>query len=101
MAFKTVSSTKAVETRNFTGTQLIDRPSQHQLWFFSHVCPLPLGRNDELCILWEKANIQVLRQSSEVFTVEQNHLPRSIILDLVQEKLLKKGEAGLKCQDRF
>ena len=31
---------QAVETRNFTGTQLIDR-------------------NDELCILWEKANIQV------------------------------------------
>merc|ERR1712151_1295595 len=38
---------EAVETRNFTGTQLIDR-------------------NDELCILWEKSNIQ--------------------------EKLLKKGE---------
>merc|ERR1712048_881831 len=39
---------QAVETRNFTGIQLIDR-------------------NDELCILWEKSN--------------------------VQEKLLKKGEA--------
>merc|ERR1711907_800393 len=38
---------QAVETRNFTGIQLIDR-------------------NDELCILWEKSNIQ--------------------------EKLLKKGE---------
>eukprot|EP00927_Polykrikos_kofoidii_P043544 TRINITY_DN37617_c0_g1_i1.p1 TRINITY_DN37617_c0_g1~~TRINITY_DN37617_c0_g1_i1.p1 ORF type:complete len:942 (-),score=259.75 TRINITY_DN37617_c0_g1_i1:225-2999(-) len=41
---------QAVETRNFTGTQLIDR-------------------NDELCILWEKANIQ--------------------------EKLLKKGEDAM------
>merc|ERR1711981_238116 len=30
---------QAVETRNFTGIQLIDR-------------------NDELCILWEKSNIQ-------------------------------------------
>ncbi|CAK0858055.1 unnamed protein product, partial [Prorocentrum cordatum] len=30
---------QAVERRNFTGTQLIDR-------------------NDELCILWEKSNIQ-------------------------------------------
>jgi len=39
-----------VETRNFTGTQLIDR-------------------NDELCILWEKSNIQ--------------------------EKLLKKGEEAM------
>jgi len=42
---------QAVETRNFTGTQLIDR-------------------NDELCILWEKANIQ--------------------------EKLLKKGEDAMQ-----
>merc|ERR1719472_664663 len=41
---------QAVETRNFTGIQLIDR-------------------NDELCILWEKSNIQ--------------------------EKLLKKGEAAM------
>merc|ERR1712060_664131 len=41
---------QAVETRNFTGTQLIDR-------------------NDELCILWEKSNIQ--------------------------EKLLKKGEGAM------
>merc|ERR1711964_59295 len=41
---------KAVEARNFTGIQLIDR-------------------NDELCILWEKANIQ--------------------------EKLLKKGEDAM------
>ncbi|OLP99581.1 Macrophage infectivity potentiator [Symbiodinium microadriaticum] len=41
---------QAVATRNFTGTQLIDR-------------------NDELCILWEKANIQ--------------------------EKLLKKGESDI------
>lgn len=42
---------QAVEMRNFTGTQLIDR-------------------NDELCILWEKANIQ--------------------------EKLLKKGEDAMQ-----
>merc|ERR1719183_3459262 len=41
---------QAVETRNFTGIQLIDR-------------------NDELCILWEKSNIQ--------------------------EKLLKKGEDAM------
>mmetsp|Transcript_25494 Transcript_25494/g.58817 ORF Transcript_25494/g.58817 Transcript_25494/m.58817 type:complete len:926 (+) Transcript_25494:75-2852(+) len=41
---------QAVETRNFTGIQLIDR-------------------NDELCILWEKSNIQ--------------------------EKLLKKGEESM------
>mmetsp|Transcript_2201 Transcript_2201/g.7380 ORF Transcript_2201/g.7380 Transcript_2201/m.7380 type:complete len:926 (-) Transcript_2201:240-3017(-) len=41
---------QAVDTRNFTGTQLIDR-------------------NDELCILWEKSNIQ--------------------------EKLLKKGEDAM------
>merc|ERR1712072_1633510 len=41
---------QAVETRNFTGIQLIDR-------------------NDELCILWEKSNIQ--------------------------EKLLKKGESAM------
>lgn len=41
---------QAVETRNFTGTQLIDR-------------------NDELCILWEKSNIQ--------------------------ERLLKQGEASM------
>ena len=37
---RTICVIQAVETRNFTGTQLIDR-------------------NDELCILWEKANIQV------------------------------------------
>lgn len=41
---------QAIETRNFKGTQLIDR-------------------NDELCILWEKANIQ--------------------------ERLLKRGEAAM------
>merc|ERR1712054_670776 len=45
---------QAVETRNFTGIQLIDR-------------------NDELCILWEKSNIQ--------------------------EKLLKKGEAAMLGKD--
>merc|ERR1719231_1372281 len=45
---------KAVEARNFTGIQLIDR-------------------NDELCILWEKANIQ--------------------------EKLLKKGEDAMLSKD--
>jgi len=45
---------QAVETRNFTGIQLIDR-------------------NDELCILWEKSNIQ--------------------------EKLLKKGEDGMLAKD--
>mmetsp|Transcript_1201 Transcript_1201/g.3007 ORF Transcript_1201/g.3007 Transcript_1201/m.3007 type:complete len:926 (+) Transcript_1201:103-2880(+) len=44
---------QAVETRNFTGTQLIDR-------------------NDELCILWEKSNIQ--------------------------EKLLKKGEDAMRAR---
>merc|ERR1719482_357456 len=45
---------KAVEARNFTGIQLIDR-------------------NDELCILWEKANIQ--------------------------EKLLKRGEDAMLSKD--
>merc|ERR1719159_752525 len=45
---------KAVEARNFTGIQLIDR-------------------NDELCILWEKANIQ--------------------------EKLLKRGEDSMLSKD--
>merc|ERR1712093_323032 len=45
---------QAVETRNFTGIQLIDR-------------------NDELCILWEKSNIQ--------------------------EKLLKKGEDAMLSKD--
>merc|ERR1719472_268248 len=45
---------QAVETRNFTGIQLIDR-------------------NDELCILWEKSNIQ--------------------------EKLLKKGEDAMHSKD--
>lgn len=45
---------KAVEARNFTGIQLIDR-------------------NDELCILWEKSNIQ--------------------------EKLLKKGEDAMLSKD--
>merc|ERR1719378_925802 len=45
---------QAVETRNFTGTQLIDR-------------------NDELCILWEKSN--------------------------VQEKLLKKGEDAMLAKE--
>jgi len=44
----------AAETRNFTGTQLIDK-------------------NDELCILWEKSNIQ--------------------------EKLLKKGEDAMMTKD--
>mmetsp|Transcript_11549 Transcript_11549/g.30640 ORF Transcript_11549/g.30640 Transcript_11549/m.30640 type:complete len:928 (-) Transcript_11549:60-2843(-) len=44
---------QAVETRNFTGTQLIDR-------------------NDELCILWEKSNIQ--------------------------EKLMKKGEDAMRAR---
>merc|ERR1711988_1426682 len=44
---------QAVETRNFTGIQLIDR-------------------NDELCILWEKSNIQ--------------------------EKLLKKGEDAMNAR---
>merc|ERR1719310_309065 len=45
---------QAVETRNFTGIQLIDR-------------------NDELCILWEKSNIQ--------------------------EKLLKRGEDAMHSKD--
>merc|ERR1719378_1263917 len=45
---------QAVETRNFTGIQLIDR-------------------NDELCILWEKSNIQ--------------------------EKLLKKGEDAMLAKE--
>jgi len=45
---------QAVEMRNFTGTQLIDR-------------------NDELCILWEKSNIQ--------------------------EKLLKKGEDAMMARE--
>merc|ERR1719163_1452014 len=46
---------QAVETRNFTGIQLIDR-------------------NDELCILWEKSNIQ--------------------------EKLLKKGEDAMLAKEQ-
>ncbi|CAL1148500.1 unnamed protein product [Cladocopium goreaui] len=52
---------RAVEMRNFTGTQLIDR-------------------NDELCILWEKANIQMYVLNIAIPWLKQ------------QEKLLKKGE---------
>merc|ERR1711937_928253 len=48
---------QAVETRNFTGIQLIDR-------------------NDELCILWEKSNIQekLLKKGEDVMLSKQEDI---------------------------
>eukprot|EP00932_Pfiesteria_piscicida_P004404 SRR837773.1431.p1 GENE.SRR837773.1431~~SRR837773.1431.p1 ORF type:complete len:448 (+),score=232.72 SRR837773.1431:31-1344(+) len=56
----------AVETRNFTGTQLIDR-------------------NDELCILWEKSNIQekLLKKGEEAMLAKSEEI-RGLRLDLAE-----------------
>merc|ERR1711988_1924529 len=57
---------QAVETRNFTGTQLIDR-------------------NDELCILWEKSNIQEkLLKKGEDAMLTKNEEIRSLKIDLAE-----------------
>eukprot|EP00928_Gymnodinium_smaydae_P047441 TRINITY_DN31663_c0_g1_i1.p1 TRINITY_DN31663_c0_g1~~TRINITY_DN31663_c0_g1_i1.p1 ORF type:complete len:925 (-),score=324.64 TRINITY_DN31663_c0_g1_i1:106-2880(-) len=55
---------QAVETRNFTGTQLIDR-------------------NDELCILWEKSNIQekLLRKGEDCMLTKVEEI-RGLNIDL-------------------
>lgn len=55
---------QAVEARNFTGTQLIDR-------------------NDELCILWEKSNIQekLLKKGEEAMLARQEEI-RGLKIDL-------------------
>ncbi|CAJ1390757.1 unnamed protein product [Effrenium voratum] len=57
---------QAVETRNFTGTQLIDR-------------------NDELCILWEKANIQekLLKKGEDAMQRKEEEI-RSLKIDLAE-----------------
>merc|ERR1719181_992960 len=63
---------QAVETRNFTGTQLIDR-------------------NDELCILWEKSNIQekLLKKGEEAMNARSEEI-RSLKIDLGEvERQLK------------
>merc|ERR1712048_896088 len=63
---------QAVETRNFTGTQLIDR-------------------NDELCILWEKSNIQekLLKKGEDAMLTKSEEI-RGLKIDLqeVQRQLL-------------
>eukprot|EP00439_Symbiodinium_sp_Y106_P009246 s662_g1.t1 len=66
---------QAVATRNFTGTQLIDR-------------------NDELCILWEKANIQdpsekLLKKGEDAMQRKEEEI-RSLKIDLgeVQRQLI-------------
>mmetsp|Transcript_32657 Transcript_32657/g.90032 ORF Transcript_32657/g.90032 Transcript_32657/m.90032 type:complete len:927 (-) Transcript_32657:156-2936(-) len=62
---------QAVERRNFTGTQLIDR-------------------NDELCILWEKSNIQekLLKKGEDAMLAKAEEI-RSLKIDLqeVQRQL--------------
>lgn len=57
---------QAVETRNFTGTQLIDR-------------------NDELCILWEKSNIQekLLKKGEDAMLARQEEI-RGLQIDLAE-----------------
>jgi len=57
---------EAVETRNLTGTKLIDR-------------------NDELCILWEKWNVQekLLRKGEEAMMAKNEEL-RSLRMDLAE-----------------
>jgi chromosome segregation ATPase len=59
---------QAVETRNFTGIQLIDR-------------------NDELCILWEKSNIQekLLKKGEDAMLTKAEEL-RSLKIDLKEVK---------------
>merc|ERR550514_1692354 len=59
---------QAVETRNFTGIQLIDR-------------------NDELCILWEKSNIQekLLKKGEEAMLSKSEEI-RSLKIDLKEVK---------------
>merc|ERR1712048_266233 len=63
---------QAVETRNFTGTQLIDR-------------------NDELCILWEKSNVQekLLKKGEDAMLTKSEEI-RGLKIDLqeVQRQLL-------------
>merc|ERR1719388_712070 len=61
---------QAVETRNFTGIQLIDR-------------------NDELCILWEKSNIQekLLKKGEDVMLSKEEDI-----------RILKIHEAEVKRQ---
>merc|ERR1711988_747415 len=63
---------QAVETRNFTGIQLIDR-------------------NDELCILWEKSNIQekLLKKGEDAMNARSEEI-RSLKIDLGEvERQLK------------
>merc|ERR1712151_1249155 len=59
---------QAVETRNFTGIQLIDR-------------------NDELCILWEKSNIQekLLKKGEDAMLTKAEEI-RSLKIDLKEVK---------------
>merc|ERR1711959_735298 len=59
---------QAVETRNFTGIQLIDR-------------------NDELCILWEKSNIQekLLKKGESAMLTKSEEI-RSLKIDLKEVK---------------
>merc|ERR1719159_849624 len=59
---------QAVETRNFTGIQLIDR-------------------NDELCILWEKSNIQekLLKKGEDAMLTKSEEI-RSLKIDLKEVK---------------
>lgn len=57
---------QAVETRNFTGIQLIDR-------------------NDELCILWEKSNIQekLLKRGEDAMLAKTEEI-RALKIDLAE-----------------
>jgi len=69
---------QAVETRNFTGTQLIDR-------------------NDELCILWEKANIQekLLKKGEDAMLARAEEI-RGLRIDLHEaQRQLKVARSGL------
>merc|ERR1719178_248205 len=58
---------QAVETRNFTGIQLIDR-------------------NDELCILWEKSNIQekLLKKGEQAMLTKEEGDLRILKIDLAE-----------------
>merc|ERR550514_138123 len=80
---------QAVETRNFTGIQLIDR-------------------NDELCILWEKSNIQEkllkkgedkMRQKTEDIRILRIDLAEAIRqLQVLQRRIPEVPKLGVEVQ---
>ena len=71
---------QAVEARNFIGIQLIDR-------------------NDELCILWEKSNIQekLLQKGNSAFFAKEEE---ARVLNLELAEVQRKLAAALKVPSR-